>query len=132
MRFLVLTLLLTIVSGCASQAALNQPEKKDLSVLEVGNSRDNIILELGAPANTEINEAGRVDLFSIVQGYSHGVRAARAIAHGTAELFTLGAWSLVGAQVEESYNGQILGFRVTYDKEDKVTSVEKLLQKDRN
>lgn len=118
-----------IINGCASQNALDQPEKKDLTVLDVGTSRDMVILELGAPANTEKNENETVDLFSFVQGYSQGNRAARAFGHGIADIATLGLWSLAGSQIEESYNGTIMGYRVTY-LDDIVTKAEKLVEKD--
>tara|TARA_B100000780_G_scaffold214126_1_gene153675 strand:+ start:675 stop:1076 length:402 start_codon:yes stop_codon:yes gene_type:complete len=133
MRNLILIAATLLVVGCASQNALNQPELKDLSIFTVGTEREQLILEVGSPAHTEKLENGdRVDLFSFVQGYSHSVRASRAAAHGLAEIATLGLWSIAGSQIEESYNGTILGFKVTYDESNKVTQVEKLVEKDRN
>jgi hypothetical protein len=41
----------------------------------------------------------------------------------------LGLWSLAGSQIEESFNGTIMGFRVTY-KDEKVILSEKLVEKD--
>jgi hypothetical protein len=117
------------LSGCASQNALNQPEKKDLTILQVGTHRDMVILELGAPANTKTDENVIIDLFSFVQGYSQGNRAARAFSHGVADIATLGLWSLAGSQIEESFNGTIMGYRVTYEDE-LVTKTERLVEKD--
>jgi len=119
--------------GCSSQNALNQPELKDLSVLSVGVDRERLILEVGSPAHTEkLDNGNKVDLFNFIQGYSHGVRASRAVAHGIADVFTLGLWSIAGSQIEENYNGTILGYRVVYDQSDKVIKVDKLVEKDRN
>ena len=133
MKNLILLGISLLIIGCASQNALDQPEKKDLSILSVGSERELVILEIGAPAHTEILENGnKVDLFSFVQGYSHGVRASRAAAHGVAEVATLGLWSLAGAQIEESYNGTLMGYKVTYDQSDIVILVEKLVEKDRD
>jgi len=102
-------------------------------VLSVGVNREKLILEIGPPAHTEkLDNGNKVDLFSFVQGYSHGVRASRAVAHGVADVFTLGLWSIAGSQIEESYNGTIMGYKVTYDDSDKVAKVEKLVEKDRN
>ena len=122
-----------LIVGCSSQNALNQPELKDLNVFSVGVDRNQLILEIGAPAHTEQSDGGnKVDLFSFVQGYSHGVRASRAVAHGVADVFTLGLWSIAGTQIEESYNGTILGYRVEYDELGKVIKVDRLVEKDRN
>jgi hypothetical protein len=133
MKNITLPILVIIASaflgGCASQNALDQPEKKDLTVLDVGTHRDMVILELGAPANTKSDESTIVDLFSFVQGYSQGNRAARAFGHGVADIATLGLWSLAGSQIEESYNGSIMGYRVTYE-EEFVVKTEKLVDKD--
>lgn len=121
-----------LLSACASQNALDQPEAKDLTVLTVGTDRELVILELGAPAHSEVLPSGDVvDLFSFVQGYSHGNRAARALGHGVADVMTLGLWSLAGSQIEESYNGTIMGYRVTY-KDKKVANAERLVEKDRD
>jgi len=129
MNKLLLIGLLFVLGGCASQNALDQPEKKDLTVLELGTHRDMVILELGAPANTNINNEITVDLFSFVQGYSRASRASRAFGHGLADFATLGLWSLAGSQIEESYNGTIMGFRVTYE-EQRVIKAEQLVEKD--
>lgn len=129
MKKLILVFGFMLLSGCASQNALNQPEKKDLTVLEAGTHRDMVILELGAPANTEIKENITVDLFSFVQGYSRANRGVRAFSHGLADVATLGLWSLAGSQIEESYNGTIMGFRVTYE-DQRVIKAEQLLEKD--
>lgn len=135
MKIIKLPILVILTSvflgGCASQNALNQPEKKDLTVLDIGTHRDMVILELGAPANTKTDESTIVDLFSFVQGYSQGNRAARAFGHGVADIATLGLWSLAGSQIEESYNGTILGYKVTYE-EELVVKAERLVEKDVN
>jgi hypothetical protein len=115
-------------TGCASQNALDQPEKKDLTVLEVGTHRDMVILELGAPASTKVKDAQTIDLFSFVQGYSKANRGTRAFAHGLADVATLGLWSLAGSQIEESYNGTIMGYRITYEDEIIIKS-EQLVEK---
>lgn len=129
MNKLLLVSAFLFLGGCASQNALDQPEKKDLTVLQSGTHRDMVILELGAPANTTVQDALTIDLFSFVQGYSRANRAGRAFGHGLADVATLGLWSLAGSQIEESYNGTIMGFRVTYE-DQIVIKAEQLVEKD--
>jgi len=129
MKKLILLGIFMFLGGCASQNALDQPEKKDLSVLNIGTHRDMVILELGAPASTKVVESQTIDLFSFVQGYSRANRGSRAFAHGLADVATLGLWSLAGSQVEESFNGTIMGFRITYEDEIVIRS-EQLIEKD--
>ena len=133
MRIIGPLFFLLLIAGCtATQQAANQPTLKDLSVLEPGTSRDLVILELGAPAETRTDGANKVDLFSFVQGYSKGTRIARVTGHAAGEVLTLGLWSLVGTPIEQSNNGTILGYKVSYDAEDKVLESVQLVEKDRN
>ena len=126
-------LMLTVVAiGCAaSQKAASQPKAKDLSVLDPGTARDLVILELGAPAESRTENGKKIDLFSFVQGYSAGARAARATGHAAGEIVTLGLWGLVGTPIERSFNGTVLGYRVFYNENDNVASSERLSKKAR-
>ena len=87
---------------------------------------------MGSPAETIEKDGIKYDLFSFVQGYSKGTRIARATGHLLAEISTIGLWGLVGTPIEQSYNGKVLGYKVTYDKNDKVYQVEKLIERDNN
>ena len=126
-------LMLTVVAiGCAAtQKAASQPKAKDLSVLDPGTSRDLVILELGAPAESRTENGKKIDLFSFVQGYSAKARAARATGHAAGEIVTLGLWGLVGTPIERGFNGTVLGYRVFYDENDNVASSERLSKKAR-
>ena len=128
--FLIFVLL--ILTACATEQALNQPTKKNLSVLDIGTPRELVVLELGAPADSSIEDGVKIDLFSIVQGYSKGTRIARATGHLAAEIMTIGLWGLVGTPIEQSYNGTILGYKVYYNENDEVSKVEKLVETDAN
>jgi len=131
-KFFVITLLSLFLTGCATEQALNQPTKKDLSVFTIGTERELVLLELGSPAETIQKDGVKYDLFSFVQGYSKGTRIARATGHLLAEISTIGLWGLVGTPIEQSYNGKVLGYKVTYDKNDRVLKVEKLIERDNN
>jgi len=128
----ILVSLFLFLNACATDQALNQPTKKDLTVLEIGTDRDLVVLELGAPVDSFEEDGKKVDLFSITQGYSKGVRMARATGHLTAEIMTLGLWGIVGTPLEQSYNGTILGYKVWYNDENKVQKTEKLIETDAN
>ncbi len=128
----ILILSFFILTACATEQALNQPTKKNLSVLDIGTPRELVLLELGAPADRSIEDNVRIDLFSIVQGYSKGTRIARATGHLAAEIMTIGLWGLVGTPIEQTYNGKVLGYKVYYNENDEVSKVEKLVETDAN
>ena len=131
-KYLLIIFISLFLTNCATEQALNQPVKKDLSVFTIGTDRELVLLEIGTPAETIIKDGVKYDLFSFVQGYSKGARIARASGHLLAEISTLGLWGLVGTPIEQSYNGKVLGYKVTYDKNDKVFKVEKLIERDNN
>ena len=133
LRILISAIVVFSVLGCtATQQAAQQPIEKDLGVLELGTQRDLVILELGAPAETRVEDGKKVDLFSFVQGYSRGTRIARVAGHATGEILTMGLWSLIGTPIEQSYNGTVMGYKVYYTVDDIVERSELLVEKDRN
>jgi hypothetical protein len=109
--------------------AAKQPGKKDLSRLAAGTPRPLVIAEFGAPITTEIKDGAKVDIFSFVQGYSKGAKTGRAIFHGTADVFTLGLWEVVGTPTEAVFDGQQTVVQVNYDASEKVVSSVVLKQK---
>ncbi|MEC9415804.1 MAG: hypothetical protein VYC67_04335 [Pseudomonadota bacterium] len=133
MRVLIYVIVVFGVLSCtATQQAAMQPIEKDLSVLLPGTQRDLVILELGAPAETRMVDGKKVDLFSFVQGYSRGTRIARVAGHASAEILTMGLWSLIGTPIEQSYNGTVMGYKVFYTADDIVERSELLVEKNRN
>ncbi len=77
------------LQGCAAVMASNQPHKKNLSVLEVGKHRNNVISELGAPVTSEIQNGERKEIYTFQQGYSKGARISRTLWHTTADIATI-------------------------------------------
>ena len=110
-------------TGCAVFMAARQPSRKDLSVLSRGTPRNMVLAELGQPAATETRDGKKVDVFSFTQGYSKPAKAARAVFHGTADIFTLGLWEVVGTPTEAVFDGTKMGLQVTYDGDDRIESV---------
>lgn len=131
-KYFMIVFISLFLTSCATEQALNQPTKKDLSVFTLGTDRQLVLLELGSPAETIEKDGVKYDLFSFVQGYSKGTRIARATGHLLAEISTIGLWGLVGTPIEQSYNGKVLGYKVIYDENDKVLKVEKLIERDNN
>jgi hypothetical protein len=112
--------------GCAVVKATKQPGKKDLSVLNKGTSRGYVIAELGPPAYSEEKNGEKSDFFSFKQGYSKGAKTGRALFHGTADLFTLGLWEIVGTPAESAADGTDVKVQILYDKDEKVQEVKVL------
>ena len=112
-----------LATNCSVYMAAKQPGKKDLSVLKEGTERGHVIAELGSPIHTEERPDGRMDIYKFVQGYHGGVKAGRALFHGTADVFTLGLWEVIGTPVEALYDGTEVKVEVYYDSSDKVRSV---------
>ena len=122
-----LILPMTAISGCAVNKAMNQPDKKDVSVLNKGTPRYEVIGALGKPVDSETTKNGRIiDVFSFIQGYSKGAKAARAFGHGVMDIATLGLWEVVGSPIEAVEDGEKVVVRVRYDKNKTVESVTAL------
>ncbi|HEU4431741.1 MAG TPA: hypothetical protein VFT98_23485, partial [Myxococcota bacterium] len=85
-----------------------------------------MIAEVGAPTFSELQPEGRKDIFSFVQGYSKGEKAARALFHGTADFFTAGLWEVIGTPAEQAINGTDVSVAVVYDATDRVKRVDVL------
>lgn len=117
-----------LTAGCAVVLAAKQPDAKDLSVLNTGTPRTHVIAELGAPVWSGEKDGRKVDLFAFTQGYSKGSKAARAFAHGVADVFTLGLWEIVGTPIESVATGTQMKVEVTYDEKDMVKTAELLGQ----
>jgi len=96
---------LTALTSCSVFMAAKQPGKKDLSVLQRGTPRGTVITELGAPSLSETERGKKIDYFSFTQGYGTATKAARAALHGTADIFTLGIWEIIGTPTESVFDG---------------------------
>ena len=124
--FCMAGLLLEALSGCSVYKAVNQPEKKNLSVLSSGTPRIQVIAELGAPTWTGEKNGEKVDLFTFKQGYSKGTKTGRALFHGAADVLTIGMWEVVGTPIETVVDGTDMKVEITYDSEEKVKHVNRL------
>ncbi len=113
-------------SGCAAVKATQQPEKKDMHVLDPGVARTHVIAELGTPAFSEERNGVMVDVFAFKQGYRKETKALRAVGHGAADVMTFGLWEVVGIPIEGMADGTDVKVEVTYDQDRRVQSVNVL------
>jgi len=120
---LAITVILTLTIGCSVFMAANQPQRKDVNVLDRGTFRNTVIAELGAPAYTEVKEGKKCDVFSFVQGYSKGAKVGRSVFHGAADVLTLGLWEVAGTPIEAMADGTEVKVEVFYDVKDTVERV---------
>ncbi len=126
LAFAIMLSALPAFSGCAVYMAANQPDKRDVSVLQEGTYRGKVLAELGQPVSTETRDGQRVDVFNFVQGYSDGAKVGRAALHAAADVFTLGLWEVVGTPIEAVADGSEVQVEVFYDAEDNVKEVKAL------
>ena len=115
-------------AACSPVLASKQPSRRDVDLLSPGVPRNIVLAELGQPVTTETKNGQRVEIFSFVQGYRKGVKVARTIGHGAADVMTLGLWEVVGTPTEATLNGHRVAYEVTYDASDRIDRVVLLKQ----
>ena len=119
----MLLLVVAALHGCAAVKATEQPPKRNLSVLDAGVPRTHVIAELGAPTWSDERQDGTIDVFKFKQGYAKETKAVRALAHGAADVATLGLWEVVGIPFETIADGTDVQVEVRYGSDQKVVSV---------
>ena len=102
-------------SGCSVVMATQQPDKVDVSVLNLGRPRSEVIAELGTPVLTDKVDGKIVDTLAFVQGYHKAEKVGRAFGHGVLDLFTIGLWEIVGTPIEAIFNGTKVRVKVFYN-----------------
>jgi hypothetical protein len=120
-----------LLPGCSAYMAMQQPEKKNLSVLEPGTPRTVVIGTLGVPEGSHIEQGARVDLFHFKEGYAREVKILRATFHVTADAFTFGLWEPFGILFEHWAGGAEIRLRVHYDDQDRVKTFDILSESNR-
>jgi hypothetical protein len=115
------------LAGCSVYMAVTQPGQKRVDLFKAGTARDQLLVEFGLPAESEIRADGRkYELFSFVQGYSTSAKTGRAILHTAADVMTFGLWEVVGTPTEMIFDGTEEAFEVRYDESDIVDQVKVL------
>lgn len=127
-RMLWVSIALIALSGCSVSKAVHQPKAKDLSVLDVGTSRDNVLVELGQPVVSEKDANGnQTDFFKFIQGQHGAAKAGKGLLYGALAVTTLGLSEIVTNPVEGTAGaGKEMQVKVTYDLANKVEHVDVL------
>ncbi len=113
-----------LISGCSVIMAIEQPEKKDLSLVRVGNSSGLLLAEFGGLiSNKPTVDGGSIQTYKFRQGYPGWTRGLRATGHLAGDIFTLCLWELAGTPIELGFNGKDIVFEVVCDKDNTVTKV---------
>lgn len=122
--FAVLLILFIVpVSGCSVFMAAKQPDVKNIELFKVGTSRKALWAEFGPPLISEQTDGKKIEIFTIIQGYSKLAKTGRALFHGAADVFTLGLWEIIGTPTELFFNGTEMAFHVIYDEKDYLKEV---------
>ncbi len=125
-KLLWVSVAMVVLSGCSISKAVHQPKAKDLSVLDVGTSRDHVLVELGQPVVSEKDANGiQTDFFKFIQGQHGAAKAGKGILYGALAVTTLGLSEIVTNPVEGTAGaGKEMQIKVTYDAQNKVELVD--------
>ena len=120
--YLILSCLMFLfLTGCSVGMAMSGKPDPNLSVLEIGQSRDIVILNIGQPTRTSATENGRTDVFELERGNQQSV--GRAAGHAAMDVLTLGLWEIVGTPIE-GFTGDEFTLSIEYDENNKVKNVK--------
>lgn len=112
-----------LLSGCSVGMAMTGKPDPNIGALDMGQSRDVVILNLGQPTKTLLADNKRTDVFVLERGNEQSV--GRATGHAVMDLLTLGIWEVVGTPIE-GFAGETITLQIEYDEGDKVRSVKTL------
>lgn len=126
--FIPVLLILSTLQGCSVVKATSGPESKDLSVLEKGTDRFEVIAELGQPLITENDEDGhKVDLFKFKQGQNGAAKAGKGVLYGLMAVGTFGVSEIVTSPLEGTVgSGAEMQIKVVYNDQNRVDNVNLL------
>ena len=112
---------LVLASGCAATTVASRAPRKDMTVLNAGTGRSQVVSELGAPILSRDKDGEKIDTFAFDPGISGGAKFSRAAFHVTADVFTIFLWEIVGWPAEKAAaSAKKTKVDVTYDKDENV------------
>ena len=121
-EYLMLSCLLFLsLTGCSVGMAMSGKPDPNISVLEIGQSRDIVILNLGQPTRTSATEEGRTDVFYLERGNQQSV--GRAAGHAAMDVLTFGLWEIIGTPIE-GFTGDEFMLSIEYDGNNKVKNLK--------
>lgn len=115
--------LCVILTGCSVYMAAAGDKEPNLGAFSIGSSRGQVEQQLGnAKASTSLENGDRVDTYEYT--LNNEPSAGRAVAHGAADVLTLGLWEVIGTPIEAGSQGQKRQVRVTYGSDSKVKAID--------
>jgi hypothetical protein len=121
----IVSVFMVSTQGCSVYLAAHQPDKKDLTVLERGTSRQDVAAELGAPIWSEDRNKDTVEIYKFKQGYSKSVKLGRTLFHAIADVASIGVWEIPGTLIKKvGLHGMDTTAKVSYDAEGRVQTSE--------
>ena len=122
--------LVLIMSACSIKQEMNQPKQKDLSVLELGSKRADVIKEIGKAISSKFEKDNSLsETYSFVQSYSTNIKTSRIFGHAFMNLATFGLYEILATQDEKQSLGQKVVVIINYDKNNKIKEINTLVGK---
>ena len=116
----IAVIMLFVNTGCSVFMAMSGKKEPNLAVLNVGQDRGIVELNLGKPVQTYVKDDVIVDVYEVQFGNEPS--GGRAIGHAAMDLLTFGGWEIIGTPVE-GVQGKTETITVQYDKNNKLVSV---------
>ncbi len=111
------------MTGCSVFMAATGSKTPNLSVLQVGAHRGTVELELGPPTKISINDSTGATTAVYEYWTGDDPDTGRAILHGALDVLTLGLWEVIGTPAEMIASGEQHSVTVSYDRAQRVISV---------
>ena len=108
------------LQACSVGMAMSGKADPNTGTLQMGQSRDLVLLHLGQPSQTYLTDEGRTDVFELERG--NAPSPGRAAGHAVMDVLTLGIWEIVGTPIE-GVVGETFTLSIQYDTEEKITKV---------
>ena len=114
--------ILLAVQGCSVYMAAAGSREPNLAAFGVGSHRGQVEQQLGRPKTSSTSPEGvRSDTYAYTLGNEPS--AGRAVAHGVADVLTLGIWEIFGTPIEAASQGDEKTITVDYDTSDRVQAI---------
>ena len=130
MRVMTIAALLIslLLSGCSVVMEATRPDPVDLSQFPVGEERNRIIEQLGAPVVASMKEGpNSCDIYKLyTRGPGVATKAAIAVGEATADVFTLGLSEVVFTPAEGVTRNSLHSVTFCYGPNDKLVAIREV------